>query len=574
MDKKYFETLKKIDCSEVVFRIGSNIKAENSNDIHIKAIITAYALKVLQENNLNLEISNVTKAVEKNSEVQEIISRYISYCWNCICDNYQRFSISELEAFILFDNSLEDYKCADNSTPTGIINLASRLLNINKGDNVLELCSGKGNFFVQTFEDCIDYNYTGVELNYVMRDISVIRQSLISNSCSIELCDALEYESSIKFDKLFSNYPFMVKTPSINDYKERLQKTLNLSKESLLRASSDWVFNATLIEKMNDNGKAVAIMTNGSTWNNTDKLIRKYFIENGYVEAVIALPANLFNSFSIATTMIVFSKSNKSVRLVDARDICKNERRKNIITEENVDAIIELLSGDSEISISKDINDFAENEYVLNATRYLEVTAQIPNGVEFGSVIKNITRGSQIKATELDEMKSSEPTEYRYLMLANIENGVISFSEDEQYLKELPAKMEKYCIKNNSIVLSKIGTPTFKSAVAIVNDNEKLLANGNLFVIELDEEKVNPFYVQAFFASEVGVAGFRSIYTGAAIQTISLDKLKKMIIPLPSLDEQIKIGAKYAAAMDEIILLRRKLEKTLNRMNHIFDGEE
>lgn len=71
----------------------------------------------------------------------------------------------------------------------------------------------------------------------------------------------------------------------------------------------------------------------------------------------------------------------------------------------------------------------------------------------------------------------------------------------------------------------------------IAQKDTALLATGNLFVIQLDETKVNPFYVQAFFTSEAGVSLFRSICTGTGLPTISLDKLRKLVIPLPSLEE-------------------------------------
>ena len=107
-----------------------------------------------------------------------------------------------------------------------------------------------------------------------------------------------------------------------------------------------------------------------------------------------------------------------------------------------------------------------------------------------------------------------------------------------------------------------------------IDEDTKVVANGNLFVIELDENKVNPFYIQAFFASDLGETILKNIYTGGAIPTITLDKLKKMIIPLPSLKKQEVIAQKYAATVDELILLNRKVEKTKNRMKHIFEEEE
>ena len=63
----------------------------------------------------------------------------------------------------------------------------------------------------------------------------------------------------------------------------------------------------------------------------------------------------------------------------------------------------------------------------------------------FETVIKNITRGAQIKASVLDEIVSDEPTNMQYLMLANLQDGIIS--DELPYLKGIDSKYEKYCNK-------------------------------------------------------------------------------------------------------------------------------
>lgn len=460
------------------------------------------------------------------------------------------------------------------STPSELLDLALSILNIKDTDEVLELCSGKGNFIVEaTAKNCAS-NYTGIELNITEIMIAKLRASIIKENYNYILHDALDYRLDKKADKIFANYPFMMRSPAINSYKKQLEETTNLPKDIIRRVSSDWLFNLAIMDQLKEGGKAVVLMTYGSTWNNTDEKIRQYFVENGYVESVISLAPNLFEGTAIPVSLFVLSHNNKSVRLVDAKNIFKNERRKNVLTQDNINDILTMLNNDSELSTTKTIEELSKNEFVLNASRYFEVLPTIKNGVEFGTVIKNITRGSQLRASDLDEFKSSTPTNFQYLMFSNINNGVISLDNEDQYLKEIPEKLEKYCIKNNIIVLSKTGMPAFKSAVAQIDDKTKVVANGNLFVIELDEDKVNPLYIQAFFASNVGEKILKSIYTGAAIPTITFDKLKKMIIPLPSLKEQENIAQKYAAAIDELILLNRKVEKTKNRMKHIFEEEE
>lgn len=567
--------LKKIDTSKVAYTLEHGLRtAANESHIHLKSIICAYIIYKMQSTTQYNSIDEFLEKADLSNEIIEIIHHNEIGCWDTIVSNLLKFTSNELLSYILFYNPFLGKGYGATSTPGGILQLAISILDIKDTDDVLELCSGKGNFVVEATTSGCNANYTGVELNVTQIGIATLRTSIIKENFKYCIYDALEYKSNQKVDKIFANYPFMMRSPSITEHKKQLEANTNLPKDVIRRASSDWLFNLSIMEQLKDDGKAVVLMTNGSTWNSTDQKIRQYFVESGYIEAVISLAPNLFEDTMIPTSLFVLSKNNTCVRLVDAKDIFVSERRKNVLMEENIEAILKILSEDSELSTTKTIKELADNDFILNASRYFEVIPTIENGVAFEMVIKNITRGSQLKASDLDEYKSSVPTNFQYLILSNINDGVITLDNDDQYLKEIPEKLEKYCVKNNSIVLSKIGMPAFKSAVAQIDEDVKVVANGNLFVIEVDETKINPFYIQAFFASDLGTTMLKNIYTGATIPTITLDKLKKMIIPLPSLAEQNVIANKYAAAMDELVLLNRKIEKTKNRMKHIFDEEE
>ena len=92
-----------------------------------------------------------------------------------------------------------------------------------------------------------------------------------------------------------------------------------------------------------------------------------------------------------------------------------------------------------------------------------------------------------------------------------------------------------------------------------------------MFIIEIDNAKINPFYLQAFFASKTGEKLLRSVCAGSLIQTVSLKKLKRMKIPVLSMEEQNIFADKYAAAMEEVILLKEELEKNVEKMKRIYD---
>ena len=197
---------------------------------------------------------------------------------------------------------------------------------------------------------------------------------------------------------------------------------------------------------------------------------------------------------------------------------------------------------------------------------------EVMNGVPFESITASIMRGVQIKSQELDSLKSETATDKQYLALSNIQDGIISL--EGQYLSDNTENLEKYCIPNRAIVFSKIGVPSFKSAVVEIHGEQKIYATGNLYIIEIDETKANPYYIQAFLASEVGTASLKKIHSGSVAPTISVSELKKMMVPLPSLEEQNRITEKYLVAMDQVILLLRKLEKALHNMKHIYGEEE
>ena len=155
-------------------------------------------------------------------------------------------------------------------------------------------------------------------------------------------------------------------------------------------------------------------------------------------------------------------------------------------------------------------------------------------------------------------------------MLSNINDGDIYFT-DNQYLKDIQTNLKKFCVRNNSIVLTKTGSPDFKSAVVQVAEGMEILATGNMFILEIDETKANPYYVQALFDSELGRALFKSIYVGSAIPTIPLEKLRKLEIPLPSLEEQNIIGEKYKEELGRIADLKEKLLTSREKLKKIYN---
>lgn len=586
MEKEYFDSLKKLDTTEVRFKLSTAVhekmeKLHGGNisflETYFDCIGIAYAIDVIHR---DVSINPRTLETFKDTanlpdEMNEIVTRHTADYWNIVLGYQNAFRPEQLKAFILFENPDENYKNSPTPTPNGVSVLSHSILDIHDTDKVLDMCSGTGSFIIEAYKQHPNADFYGIDLNYIANDMLKIRADVLGMKINVQLADALEYRFENKMDKIFSNYPWGVRFKNANEYKENIQRHFNMNPLSVRRASSDWLFNTTIIDQLKESGKAVAIMAAGSTNNTKDSDIRKFFIENGVIEAVILLPDSLFPGTKIGTVLIVFSHHNTSVKLIDARHCYESSKKGNILNRDNIEEIISLLKEKNDKSIIVSPEELAKDNFILDATRYLETPPELENATPIKDVCISLARGSQFSQADLKHLKTENRTPYRYLTLSNIVDGIIDFSEKEVFLTEVPEKMKKYTVKNNSLVISKVsmdGT-SFKSAIVTTTTQETIIADGNLIVIEFDENKVNPYFIQAFFSSSAGIATLKRAYSGTAMLTLSLEALANTLIPLPSLKKQTELGKEYEKELQNIKKLKLALKKAIENLNLIYKEE-
>ena len=529
-----------------------------------------YAAYIAAKNDVDNSKDLLERFESKSSERKEIVTSLAGANLNAVFQLAREYYADELLAYM--------YACprgvkleGEFGTPESISKLALKILDAQPEEKIADFGSGYGAFLLLAAEQYQKSILYGIEINPSVNEISKIRAELFSDNTEIELGDIFALPDNKKFNKIFSNYPFGVRPKLSRQASEYIDDLNRRYPEIRISQSSAWVFNALVLDHLTEGGKAVVIANNSIAWNPSDRELREYFVRNGFVEAVIALPTRLFDYTAIPATMIVFSRGNKTVRMIDATELCEQGRRVNLLTDSSIDSIVKLLAEGGENALTVDLKRLQDHDYTLDPFHYFEEPVEIKNGVEFASLIKRVTRGAALTARELDEMVSLTPTDTQYLMLANIQNGFIS--EDLPYLDGLNSKLEKYLVKNRNLLLSKIGAPV-KVAVAEVEDGRKLLGNGNLFIIELDEQKVNPYYLQAYLNSETGTEALRSIVVGAAIPNISIESLKRLTVPLPPMKEQNEIAELFQAKRKEIKSLQSKLQKIQNELKYFFNKEK
>ena len=210
------------------------------------------------------------------------------------------------------------------------------------------------------------------------------------------------------------------------------------------------LFIQSAINKLDDNCGRAAIIENGSPLfsggaSSGESQIRRWLLENDYIEAIIQLPTDMFYNTGIATYIWVLSKNKRKERkgklqLIDASSF-KHTLRKSLGNKRNE------ITPEDRVIITKLYADFTENEY-----------CKIYNNTEFMyreyAVMQPLQRSYAITRERIDAMLSS---------------GTLSFLYDEAKVDKLENTDELSGKDKTKLENYKKNKPVYDSIIEALN---------------------------------------------------------------------------------------------------------
>lgn len=257
------------------------------------------------------------------------------------------------------------------------------------------------------------------------------------------------------------------------------------------------LFLQSAIDKMDDNFGRAAIIENGSPLfsggtASGESQIRRWMLENDLIEAIIALPTDLFYNTGIATYIWVLSKNKRrerkgKIQLIDASGFY-NKLRKALGNKKNE------ISPENRSEITKLYADFAENEYCKIYKNeefiYREYTVMQPlqrsyaiTGDRIEAMLSKGSLSSIYDQAKVDELENMEELSGKDLKkLENYQNNQPVY---EAIIAALQAEVSEQVYDSPKAFM-----PVLTKALANVTANKKLLdkiADG-LSVMDKDAE--------------------------------------------------------------------------------------
>lgn len=191
------------------------------------------------------------------------------------------------------------------------------------------------------------------------------------------LTDPLHWDDE-PFEAIVSNPPYSIKWDG--DANPLMINDPRFSPAGVLapKSKADLAFVLHSLSWLATNGTAAIVCFPGVMYRGgAEQKIRKYLIDNNYVDCVIQLPDNLFFGTSIATCIMVLkkSKSENSTLFIDASKECVKVTNSNKLTQKNMDTIIDAYTNRKDhdhFAVLVPNSDIAAQDYNLSVSTYVE----------------------------------------------------------------------------------------------------------------------------------------------------------------------------------------------------------
>ncbi len=492
----------------------------------------------------------------------------------------------------------ENSAAGEQYTPREVIRLCMEMLFMGKENllteegkviSIADFCCGTGGM-LSIAEDYIEkinpnaiVNVYGQEL--LDESFAICQADMLmkgQNPDNIRLGNTLTQDrfSGEKIRFLISNPPFGV---TWKDEEKKVKEEADLGFDGRFGAGTPRVSDGSLlflqnmISKMYDDeeGSRIAIIFNGSPLFTGDagsgeSNIRKWIIENDYLEGIIALPTDMFYNTGIATYIWVLTNKKEAkrkgkIQLVNATEYYQLMRKslgnkRKEISNEQIKQIKDLYNRFEESENSKifDNEDFGYRKITVERPLKLsfkvneEAIENVKNTTQFINLEVSKKKDEEVKAKE--ERDGREKQE-KLLNLLNSFDSNFEYMDRDKFIKDLKAKSKEFDltlsaglikaivnaigVRNEYAVVCKDSKGNIESDSSL-KDTESISLKEDVY--EYFEKEVKPHVNDAYIdESSINNIGYEIPFTRHFYKYEELRSFEEIMKEVESLESEIAL---------------------------------
>lgn len=309
-------------------------------------------------------------------------------------------------------------------TPQEVSELLAEITTVGKKEvnKVYDPCCGSGSLLLKFAKvlgkENVRLGFYGQEINittYNLCRINMFLHDINYNHFDIEHGDTLtdpKHWDDEPFDAIVSNPPYSINWEG--DANPLMINDPRFAPAGVLapKSKADLAFTMHMLSWLSTSGTAAIVEFPGVLYRGgAEQKIRKYLVDNNYIDAVIQLPPDLFFGTTIATCILVLKKSKKdnNILFIDASNEVVRPGNKNKLSEGNrkkiLNAFIERKDAEYFAKIIEN-KDITINDYNIAVSSYVtqKDTREVVDIKELNKEIEEIVKRQNELRTAIDEI--------------------------------------------------------------------------------------------------------------------------------------------------------------------------
>ncbi|NEX00452.1 type I restriction enzyme M protein [Pseudobutyrivibrio sp. NOR37] len=309
-------------------------------------------------------------------------------------------------------------------TPADVSEVLTRLGTVGKTEvnKVYDPACGSGSLLLKAEKilgkDKVRNGFFGQEINITTYNLCRINMFLHDvgfdkfNIACEDTLTAPQHWDDEPFELIVSNPPYSIKWEG--DENPLLINDPRFSPAGVLapKSKADMAFIMHSLSWLANNGTAAIVCFPGIMYRGgAEQKIRKYLVDNNYIDCVIQLPSNLFFGTSIATCIMVMKrgKTDNKTLFIDATNECIKVTNNNKLTQENIQTIIDTFTSREDIKYFSHLasyDEVVENDYNLSVSTYVEMedTEEKIDIVKLNATIAEVVKRADELRADINEI--------------------------------------------------------------------------------------------------------------------------------------------------------------------------
>ena len=320
-------------------------------------------------------------------------------------------------------------KAGEFYTPRQVSRVLAKLVAPKAGEKIADPACGSGSLLIEAAQEVgsKDVMLYGQEVNGGTHALAKMNMFLHNiDGARLEWGDTLNNPKLIEDDKLLA-FDVVVANPPFSLDKWGAENAANDKYKRFHRgippkSNGDWAFITHMIETARQKaGRVAVVVPHGVLFRGgAEGKIRQEIIEDNFLDAIVGLPANLFQTTAIPVAILLFDRrreaggaldKRKDVFIIDASRDFQAAKMQNLLLEEHIRKIVEtykVRKGITKYARCVAPKEIAENDFNLNIPRYIDTFEAAEFDRYPGVTIRNRSAGSR---TCEDKFRNESPFE-------------------------------------------------------------------------------------------------------------------------------------------------------------------